>query len=47
MVKKYGQTVLITQDAALEAYLDKFVSPLPVTFSFLFMDTQDIESNSE
>ena len=25
MVKKYGQTVLITQDAALEAYLDKFV----------------------
>ena len=26
MVKKYGQTVLITQDAALEAYLDKFVS---------------------
>ena len=25
MVKKYGQTVLITQDAALEAYLDKLV----------------------
>ena len=25
MVKKYGQTVLITQDAALEAYLDKSV----------------------
>ena len=23
MVKKYGQTVLITQDAALENYLDK------------------------
>lgn len=31
MVKKYGQTVLITQDAALEAYLDKFVFSLPVS----------------
>jgi mitotic spindle assembly checkpoint protein MAD2 len=28
MVKKYGQTVLVTQDAALEAYLDKFVFSL-------------------
>ena len=36
MVKKYGQTVLITQDAALEAYLDKFVFLLPV--SPLFFD---------
>ena len=35
MVKKYGQTVLITQDAALEAYLDKFVSTrLVSTFVF-------------
>jgi len=25
MVKKYGQTVLITRNAALEAYLEKFV----------------------
>ena len=31
MVKKYGQTVLITQDAALEAYLDKFVFTRPVS----------------
>ena len=25
MVKKYGQTILVTQDLALENYLDKFV----------------------
>jgi hypothetical protein len=25
MVKKYGQTVLVTQDLALERYLDKWV----------------------
>lgn len=25
MVKKYGQTVLVTQDLALENYLDKYV----------------------
>ena len=36
MVKKYGQTVLITQDAALEAYLDKFVfTRLVSTFVFI------------
>lgn len=29
MVKKYGQTVLVTQDIALENYLDKYVSPFP------------------
>ncbi|KAF9787298.1 spindle assembly checkpoint protein [Thelephora terrestris] len=28
MVKKYGQTVLITQDAALEAYLDKILKQI-------------------
>jgi len=33
MVKKYGQTVLITQDAALEAYLDKSVFLRLVSFS--------------
>jgi len=33
MVKKYGQTVLITQDAALEAYLDKYVFTRPVSCS--------------
>lgn len=39
MVKKYGQTVLITQDAALEAYLDKFVSTRSVlTFAFINND---------
>lgn len=26
MVKKYGQTVLVTQDLALENYLEKYVS---------------------
>jgi hypothetical protein len=41
MVKKYGQTVLITQDAALEAYLDRFVSSLPASSpcSFINGDT--------
>jgi hypothetical protein len=31
MVKKYGQTVLITQDLALETYLEKYSlsSPIP------------------
>jgi hypothetical protein len=31
MVKKYGQTVLITQDLALENYLEKYSlsSPIP------------------
>ena len=28
MVKKYGQTVLVTQDLALENYLEKYV---PIT----------------
>ncbi len=27
MVKKYGQTVLVTQDLALENYLEKYVRP--------------------
>jgi hypothetical protein len=27
MVKKYGQTVLVTQDLALENYLDRWVPP--------------------
>lgn len=31
MVKKYGQTVLVTQDLALENYLDKYVLSLPVS----------------
>jgi hypothetical protein len=32
MVKKYGQTVLITQDLALENYLDKYrLSPPLIT----------------
>jgi len=40
MVKKYGQTVLITQDAALEAYLDKFVSTCSVSgLVFINSDT--------
>ena len=26
MVKKYGQTVLVTQDLALENYLEKYVA---------------------
>lgn len=30
MVKKYGQTVLITQDLALENYLEKYLLPLPL-----------------
>ena len=34
MVKKYGQTVLITQDAALEAYLDKCVFARLASLSF-------------
>lgn len=46
MVKKYGQTVLITQDAALEAYLDKFVFFQSHPFSLL-MAMQDIETNTE
>jgi hypothetical protein len=25
MVKKYGQTVLVTQDLALENYLDRYI----------------------
>jgi mitotic spindle assembly checkpoint protein MAD2 len=29
MVKKYGQTVLVTQDLALENYLDKYVAVPP------------------
>ncbi len=29
MVKKYGQTVLITQDLALENYLEKYLLSLP------------------
>ena len=37
MVKKYGQTVLITQDAALEAYLDKFVFTSSVS-AFVFVN---------
>ena len=28
MVKKYGQTVLVTQDLALEYYLEKYVACL-------------------
>lgn len=38
MVKKYGQTVLITQDAALEEYLDKLVFSLPVSPPFFIND---------
>jgi hypothetical protein len=35
MVKKYGQTVLITQDLALENYLDKYwLSPILLLGSF-------------
>ena len=30
MVKKYGQTVLITQDLALENYLEKYLLSLPL-----------------
>lgn len=37
MVKKYGQTVLVTQDLALENYLDKYVDAsfcgvIPLTY---------------
>ena len=35
MVKKYGQTVLVTQDAALEAYLDKFVFTRAISLSLV------------
>ena len=38
MVKKYGQTVLITQDAALEAYLDKFVFTRPALLLSVFIN---------
>lgn len=47
MVKKYGQTVLITQDLALENYLEKYLllSHLPrQKFSHRF---QDIKANRQ
>ena len=34
MVKKYGQTVLVTQDLALENYLDKYVYHRPIATPF-------------
>jgi hypothetical protein len=44
MVKKYGQTVLITQDLALENYLEKYslLSHLCQRISHRF---QDIKAN--
>lgn len=45
MVKKYGQTVLITQDLALENYLEKYSllsHPPSQKFSHGF---QDIKAN--
>ena len=47
MVKKYGQTVLITQDLALENYLEKYSSSPPLLsrlFSHPFF-CQDFEPN--
>ena len=42
MVKKYGQTVLVTQDLALENYLEKCVD---VTFYYgRRADAEDAES---
>ena len=35
MVKKYGQTVLVTQDLALENYLDRYMRTFSILSSFL------------
>ena len=45
MVKKYGQTVLITQDLALENYLEKYILlPHPPRRQYLHR-FQDIKAN--
>ena len=50
MVKKYGQTVLVTQDLALENYLEKCVDVASnygtvLTRSFRVPLSQDIEAS--
>jgi hypothetical protein len=47
MVKKYGQTVLITQDLALENYLEKYslLSHLPLPEILTPFRFQDIKAN--
>ena len=45
MVKKYGQTVLITQDLALENYLEKYLLLSHPTSSELSHHFQDIKAN--
>ena len=39
MVKKYGQTVLVTQDLALENYLEKCVRISPLTTRQILTDS--------
>lgn len=45
MVKKYGQTVLITQDLALENYLEKYLLLSHPTSPELSHHFQDIKAN--
>lgn len=46
MVKKYGQTVLVTQDLALENYLDKYV-PNHLIATRYPRRIQDLEASTE
>lgn len=45
MVKKYGQTVLVTQDLALENYLDRHVTDLLCTQTLTKL--QDTEASQQ